>query len=349
MNPARTRPPALPRRLPAVLAATLVAVALLAACSSSSTTATSATTAGTVPTRSAQPYVLRVGFINPKGNTWYAPQGYSMAHGDFNQIMAASGVTSTKTISFPAGTSINEAFQGGQIDVAIETDTPAIIGKAGGIDTRLLDTATLGQDAWISVKPGGPTSVAGLAGTTVGVQTGTYADRYLRGVLQGAGLTSKVTVTNIAPADAFAALASGSIAAYASPAPFGQIYASKGFKPIDQAVRDHPALTGASYTIALSSFLTAHPEFIAAWEKARLSALKEITVDFSGFQQYQADALGLTPALEAAAGNPLSAYPIQRFPARAEAQLTATQAFLFSQHIIEHPFSIRDWYEPGPS
>jgi sulfonate transport system substrate-binding protein len=272
-----------------------------------------------------------------------------MANGDFNRIMAASGVTSTKTISFPTGTSVNEAFQGGQIDVAIETDTPAIIGKAGGIDTRLLDTATLGQDAWISVKPGGPARVAALAGTTVGVQKGTYADRYLQGVLAGAGLTGKVTVTNIAPADAFAALGSGSIAAYASPAPFGQIYASKGFAPIDEAQRDHPKLTGASYTIALSSFLKTHPEFIGAWEKARLSSLKGIAADFSGFQAFQATALGLTPALEAQAGNPLSAYPVQRFPAKAQAQLADTQAFLLQQHVIEHPFSIRAWYDAGES
>ncbi len=272
-----------------------------------------------------------------------------MANGDFNQIMAASGVTSTKTISFPTGTAINEAFQGGQIDVAIETDTPAIIGKAGGIDTRLLDTATLGQDAWINVKPGGPTSVAALAGTTVGVQKGTYADRYLQGVLAADGLTGKVTVTNIAPADAFAALGSGSIAAYASPAPFGQIFASKGFPPIDEAQRDHPKLTGASYSIALSSFLSAHPEFIAAWEKARLSSLKLIATNFSAFEAFQAMALGLTPALEAQAGNPLSAYPIQRFPAAAQLQLADTQAFLYSQHVIEHTFSIRAWYDPGPA
>lgn len=340
--------PTLTRRLIPGLAAAVTVVALLAGCSSSSTTATTATT-GTVPTRSAKPYVLRVGFINPKGNTWYTPQGYAMANGDFNQIMAASGVTSTKTITFPTGTSVNEAFQGGQIDVAIETDTPAIIGKSGGIDTRLLDTATLGQDAWINVKPGGPTSVATLAGTTVGVQKGTYADRYLQGVLAADGLTGKVTVTNIAPADAFAALGSGSIAAYASPAPFGQIFASKGFPSIDQAQRDHPKLTGASYSIALSSFLNAHPEFIAAWEKARLSSLKLISTNFSAFQAYQATALGLTPALEAQAGNPLSAYPIQRFPARAQLQLADTQAFLLSQHVIEHPFSIRAWYEPGPA
>ncbi len=66
MTPTMTR-----RALPA-LAGALLVVALLAACSSSSTTATTATTTGTVPTKAAKPYVLRVGFINPKGNTWYA-------------------------------------------------------------------------------------------------------------------------------------------------------------------------------------------------------------------------------------------------------------------------------------
>jgi sulfonate transport system substrate-binding protein len=339
---------ALARRACALLATTLVVTTMLSACSSSSKTTTTATTSAP-STTATQPYVLRVGFINPKGNTWYAPQGYSMAHGRFNQIMATAGVTSTQTVSFPAGTSVNEAFQGHQIDVAIETDTPAVIGKSAGIDTRLLDTATLNQDAWISIKAGGPANVAALAGKTVGVQTGTYADRYLRGVLRAAGLTDQVTVTNIAPADAFAALASGSVAAYASPAPFGQIFASKGFPSIDQAVRDHPSLTGASFSLALQSFLTAHPTFLAAWEKARLASRQEIAADFSGFQAYQAAALGLTPALEAQAGNPLSAYPVQRFPAQAQAQLTATQAFLYQQKIIEHLFSIRAWYVGGPA
>lgn len=344
-------------RAAGIAAAGTAALLLLAAtgCGSSesnddaATTSTAAGSEGDAATTTAapvEPYTLRIGFISPKG-TLYTPHGFSMENGEWNEIMAEAGVEDVEATAFPNGTNVTDAFTAGEIDVAIQTDTPAIIGRANGVDTRLLDTATLGQDAWILASKDGPTSIEELAGGTVGVQKGSYADRYLRGVLEEAGLTDEVTISNVFVPDASAALASGDLDAYAAPAPFTVVLKSQGYPVLDMASEDHPDLTGASYTIARQGFLDEHPEFVAAWEEARVQAVEEVNADYEGFVQFQADALGQTLEIQQQAANPASAYPTERLSDAAREQLEATMAFLLDQQIIPEGFSIDEWYFEG--
>lgn len=340
------------RRASALLTAVLLVGA--AACGSSDgggSGDTTTTTAGsgsetTESTEPVEPYTLRLGFIAPKG-TIYTIHGYSMEYGEFDEIMAEAGVEKIEAVAFPNGTNVNDAFTSGAIDVAIQTDTPAIIGKANGIDTRLLDAVTLGQDAWIVAKKDGPTSVEELAGGTVGVPKGSYADRYLRGVLAEAGILDQVEITNVLPTDASAALASGDLDAYAALAPFNVVLETQGYPVIDQAREDHPELTGASYSIARQGFLDEHPEFVPAWEEARTQALEEIGADFDAFVEFQATALGQTLEIQQKAANPLTAYPEERMPEEAWEQLQATMDFLVEQELIPAPFDLEEWYFEG--
>ena len=341
------------RRASALLAALLLTGA--AACGSSEgggTSDTSDTTAAaggsetTETTEPAEPYTLRVGFIAPKG-TIYTFHGFSMENGEFDEIMAEAGVESIETVAFPNGTNVTDAFTSGAIDVAIQTDTPAIIARANGVDTRLLDAVTLGQDAWIVAKKDGPTSVEELAGGTVGVPKGSYADRYLRGVLAEAGILDEVNITNVLPTDASAALASGDLDAYAALAPFNVVLETQGYPVIDEARKDHPELTGASYSIARQAFLDEHPEFVAAWEEARTQAIEEIGADFDAFVEFQATALGQTLEIQQEAANPIEAYPEERMPDEAWQQLEDTMAFLLEQELIPAEFDLEEWYFEG--
>lgn len=342
-----------PARRPRLVAVTLASLLLVAgACGSSESdsggSTTTAPSGASTTAAPVEPYTLRLGFISPKG-TLYTPQGFSMADGDWDEIMAEAGVEDVEVVAFPNGTNVTDAFTAGDIDVAIQTDTPAIIGRSNGVATRLLDTVTLGQDAWIVAKKDGPTSVDELAGGTVGVQKGSYADRYLRGVLAEAGLTDQVTVSNVLVTDASAALASGDLDAYAAPAPFNVVLSTQGYPVLDEARKDHPELVGASYTIARQAFLDEHPEFVPAWEEARVQAVTEVNEDYEAFVAFQAEALGQTLEIQEKAANPVTAYPEERLPAAAREQLEATKAFLLDQAIITEDFSIDDWYFPGES
>lgn len=352
-----TASPAPVGRRPVRRTLTTAGIALLAlvaaACGSSdggSASDTTADGAGSSTTTAAvvEPYTLKLGFISPQG-TLYTMHGYSMENGEFDEIMAEAGVEDIEVVGFPNGTNVTDAFTSGDIDVAIQTDTPAIIGRSNGVETRLLDTVTLGQDAWILGKKDGPTSVEDLAGGTVGVPKGSYADRYLRGVLAEAGILDEVTISNVLPPDAAAALASGDLDAYAAVAPFNVVLQTQGYPVLDEARKDHPELTGASYTIARQAFLDEHPEFVAAWEEARTQALEEISADFDTFVQFQADALGQSIEIQQKAANPLTAYPEERLPDEAKEQLEATKQFLLDQAIITEDFSIDEWYFAGES
>src|SRR6476469_8102462 len=148
MRPRPTVPMRHRTRLLALAAATVCLVA--AACGSSGTK--QATTASTAPGDTVAPYAVKVGFISPKSFN-YTPLGYSFDRGgEAKSILAEAGATDVTFVPFASGPNVNDAFKSGDIDIAIETDTPAVVGKAGGIDTRVLDAVVLHQNAAILGK-----------------------------------------------------------------------------------------------------------------------------------------------------------------------------------------------------
>jgi len=253
--------------------------------------------------------------------------------------------------AFPNGPPLNEAITGGSIDVGIYGDTPALVGRATGVPTRLVNQSTLDLDAFIVTKKGGPASVRDLEGRTVGVQKGSYIHRYLLGVLDQAGLTGKVTVTSLATTDADAALEKGDLDAYAAPIPIAYVLEAKGYPVIDQARRDHPDLVGSSVTAATSSFLDAHPAFLDAWTRARVEAVGLVKADQPTFLEFQATSQNLPvdriggPA-KLAEAYPLDGYPTERLTDRGRKLLEETKAFLLDQHLIQEDVSLDEWYVP---
>ena len=62
-----------------------------------------------------------------------------------DEELTKAGVQSIKWTSFAAGPPINESFAAGQQDICFLGDTPAIIAKAVGIDTRAIGVASSGD------------------------------------------------------------------------------------------------------------------------------------------------------------------------------------------------------------
>jgi len=353
----RPVPPARHRTLrrPRLVALSCAAVMMLAAggCGSTSGTATAANTEPSTATRSPgtdpdPPYTLRLGFISTNKNL-NGPEGFASEKGKLAEVLKSYGVEKIELSAFPNGPPLNEAITGGSIDVGIYGDTPALVGKASGLPTRLINQSTLDLDAYIVTKQGGPASVADLEGKSVGVQKGSYIHRYLLGVLEQKGLAGKVNVTSLATTDADAALERGELDAYAAPIPIAYVLAAKGYPVIDQARRDHPDLVGSSVTAGTQAFLDAHPSFLTAWDKARQESLALVKADPKGFLQFQAtaqnlpvDKLGGIDKL--AEAYPLDSYPTEPLPARGKALLEGTKAFLLDQQLIKEDVSIDQWY-----
>ncbi|KAA1054154.1 aliphatic sulfonate ABC transporter substrate-binding protein [Azospirillum argentinense] len=115
---------------------------------------------------------------------------------------------------FPAGPPINESFAAGQQDVGFVGDTPALVGKAAGLDTSAIALTSDGPKS-LAVVVGGDSPIASpkeLKGRKVAVTKGSYAHHLLALVLEQGGLTlNDVELINLPVAEIPPAIVAGTI------------------------------------------------------------------------------------------------------------------------------------------
>jgi sulfonate transport system substrate-binding protein len=112
-----------------------------------------------------------------------------------------------------AGPVVNEALANGQADFAYLGDLAAIIGKANGLDTRVLSAGVRGVKSYLGVVPGsGIHSLADLKGKRVAVFRGTANQLSFASALASQGLSEReLKVINLDFNAANAALAAKQI------------------------------------------------------------------------------------------------------------------------------------------
>lgn len=144
----------------------------------------------------------------------YAPIFLAKKKGWLDQELAAHGAPKVVLTTFAAGPPVNESFAAGQQDIGFLGDTPALIGKSVGLDTRLIGKSSVGPKSLaVLVAAQSPiTSPAELRGKKVAVTKGSYAHHLLALVLQQGGLGfNDVEFINLPNADIPGALINGSI------------------------------------------------------------------------------------------------------------------------------------------
>jgi sulfonate transport system substrate-binding protein len=131
----------------------------------------------------------------------------------FEQEFAADGIKVQWSFFKGAGPVINEALANGQVDFAYLGDLAAIIGKAGGLDTRLLSATARDIKHYLGVVPGsGIRTLADLKGKRVGIFRGTASQLSLDAALASQGLSERdLQVINLDFNAATAALAAKQI------------------------------------------------------------------------------------------------------------------------------------------
>ncbi len=148
-----------------------------------------------------------------------APIFIAKHKGWLDEELARSGVKPTlKWTSFAAGPPMNESFASGQQDIGFLGDTPAIIGKAAGIDTRIIGITGSGPRSLAVIVPtkSAIRSPRDLKGKKVAVVKGSYAHHLLVLVLRKGGLTtSNIELINLSQADIATAIVNGNIDAAA--------------------------------------------------------------------------------------------------------------------------------------
>jgi sulfonate transport system substrate-binding protein len=281
----RTRRRLLSRRRGMPLAAVLVAVALTAACSSSTSGGGSSAggAGGTSAVANSSPDVSSV-TLNVGDQKGTGAQALLQAAGLISKLPFK--VTWS---DFSSGPLLLQAMGSGSVDIGGVGDAPPVFAAAGGEKVALVGARTqLPASAALIVPKNSPiTSISQLRGKTIAVAQGSSGEYHLLTVLAKAGLTAHdVTLDNLQPADALAALTSGHIAAWDTWSPYiEQAVAQNGarvlvdggggygyntsFEVASRAAIDDPAKAAAirDYLTVLNQAYTWSASHIQTWAR----------------------------------------------------------------------------------
>ncbi len=200
----------------------------------------------------------------------YAPIFVAKQKKWLEEELAKVGARPTlKWASFAAGPPINESFAAGQQDFGFLGDTPAIIGKSAGINTRIIGLTSSGPKSLAVVVPvkSGIKSPKDLKGKKVAVVKGSYAHHLLVLVLQKGGLTTgDIEFINLSQADIASSIANGTIDAAAIWEPLITKLETQGTVRV---LADGSGIKkGALVIIATNDFVTKHRDQTKAVLKA---------------------------------------------------------------------------------
>jgi len=288
---------------------------------------------------------LRFGFIGTGEVRPVGAEGFGFEQGTLTAELAQLGFRKPAFVRFANGPDLNEALSGGSIDIGIYGDTPALVGRAAGLPTRLVNQTVTGMDAWLLTPAHGVDSLEQLAGKVVATSKGSYMHRYLAGLLAEKGLSSKVTLVHLLPADAQAALDRGDIAAYAAPVQSAPLLVKNGAKVLDRASQ-HPGLSGSSVTVVTESFLEKHPDFPERWNQLRTRAVAEVVSQPERYYAFHAETVRL-PLEVVKQGFALSLFRPEPVASSGRELLEGTKRFLVSQGLAQRDFSLDSWAAQG--
>lgn len=252
-----------------------------------------------------------------------------------------------------AGPVINEALANGQEDFAYLGDFPAIIGKASGLDTRLLSAVARDVKLYLAVQPGsGITTLEALKGKRVAIFRGTATQLSFAAALAHQGLKeSDFKVINLDYNAANAALAAKQIDATWSGAGVIALKA-RGLADLPLTTVD---LGGAgsmqAVLVGRGAFVDAHPELVARLIKAQQPAITWLRND-----AHKQDYIDLVSRL--------ASYPAQLLKTDAEDQSLVTifapqldASFLANlqrsvdlareANLIRKGFEVSSWAQPS--
>lgn len=232
-DPSRPRRQAAGRRWTAVLAAAVVSAAV-AACGSSSNSSSSASSgaAGAAPS-STSASSSNAASTKPAKVLSTGKGGVTLRVGDqagdgAQALLTAAGLLNKLPFKvswsdFTSGPPILQAMNSGSLDIAQVGDAPPVFAMAGGAKLALVGAVEDNPDSAALLVPKGSSihAIGQLKGKRIAVAQGSSADYHLLTVLKKAGLSvHDVTLDYLQPAEALAALSSGSVDAWDTWSPF---------------------------------------------------------------------------------------------------------------------------------
>ncbi len=214
------------------------------------------------------------------------------------ELNKVSPGTSVKWTSFAAGPPINESFAAGQQDVGVAGDTPALVGKAAGLDTSIIAITSDGPKALaVVVAEKSPlASPKDLKGKKVAVTKGSYAHHLLALVLEQGGLSfNDVELVNLPVAEIPPAIIAGTIDAGAVWEPVLTRFESQ--KAIKVLADGTGIKKGVLVLFADNVFLKAKPEQAKALLRAYKRGAEFVRADIKAAAEIISPEVNLPPDL----------------------------------------------------
>jgi len=170
-----------------------------------------AVTGALVQAAEAQPPVIRIGGVGSGYGKPFGQQGAAVMQAQRFVEAETKGAVRVEYHFFDrSGPAVNEALAAGQLDFASYGELPQIIGKANGLQTRIIANGG-NTNIYVVVRNGvKANTISDLKGLRVTLQRGTILHQALDRLLEEAGLSEKdIQLYDLPTADQLTALANG--------------------------------------------------------------------------------------------------------------------------------------------
>ncbi|WP_342246243.1 ABC transporter substrate-binding protein [Pseudomonas sp. OTU5201] len=270
----------------------------------------------------------------------------------FEREFAKDGIRIDWRFFKGAGPVINEALANGQVDFAYLGDLAAIIGKASGLDTRVISASTRGVKSYLGVVPGsGIKTLEDLKGKRVAVFRGTANQLSFASALASQGLSERdLKVINLDFNAANAALAAKQIDATWGLSSLLALR-ERGLAELPLSSRD---LKGAGSTqavlVATGEFIRQHPDLVGRLVKAQQQAVNWLRDDVNkdAYVELVSRLASYPPVILKTdlAQERLSQYFDPRLDAGFVGLLQQGVDLAAKERLIRRSFQVSEWVEP---
>ncbi|MFC0472654.1 ABC transporter substrate-binding protein [Halalkalibacter kiskunsagensis] len=285
--------------------------------------------------------VIQYGYIGT--NTKNLPanaEGWGFHKGIFQEELKQYGIDEVVLTGFPNGPDQTESLISGRLDFGSLGDTPAILAKSVGAETKVITQSTIKNIGYLIGAKAGPKTIHDLEGKTVAIQKGSFMHRYIAGLLKQEGVENVNLIHMLRP-DGEAALVRNEVDAMTNTGVNALNLLNEGYTYIDDA-ENHPDLLGTSVTVVTEDFLAEFPEFPQIWNDIRAKAIEDLKQNEEEYYEFIAELTNSTVELVKEA-SPISYIQEEPITAEGTLLLEGTKQFLVEEGLATEDFEISEW------
>lgn len=268
--------------------------------------------------------------------------GYAIHRGTFQAELRKAGFDYAGYAGYPRTAAALLGLSSGQVQVASTGDSPAVLSRARGDKQRAIWIGAPTGDIWVVGKPGGATSLKGLANRKVALLFGSTAHYIFRSAAEAEGIGG-IEYAQLQPSQALPALQRGDVDAYtASSATTAELWRVRNGLPVIAKIgQSHPDLQGISVITAREDFLGANPTFAAAFWRGLKTGIDAVRADPEAYYQWSSEISG-TP-IEIVRATAVERYADVPFPKDGVDGLQRLLAFQVRTGLANSTFNVADW------